>query len=153
MFKQKGQGTIEYLVIIAIVVVIALVVVGILLQILDQGSAIPTDSAKIAWKSATPWAIVDWAVDSDGLVTVVIQNNSHESLDFVAFNLTGSDINQTGETVPPGATITRTLTPDTATTSGRYSYDKDSNMYIQYNTSNISGKKQFGAADIVGTAG
>ncbi|MFA5763222.1 MAG: class III signal peptide-containing protein [archaeon] len=153
MFDKKGQGTIEYLVIIAIVVVIALVVVGILLQILDQGSAIPTESAKIAWKSAEPWAIVDWSVGSDGNLTVVIQNNSHETLDFVAFNLTGSDINDTSATVPPGAPITRTINVTTKTTSGQYSYDKDSNMYIEYNTSNINGKKQFGAADIIGTAG
>ena len=153
MFEKKAQGTIEYLVIIAIVVVIALVVVGILLQILDQGSAIPTESAKIAWKSAEPWAIVDWSVGSDGNLTVVIQNNSHESLTFVAFNLVNSDGNTASATVQPGATITRIVSPTTPTTSGQYSYDKDSNMYIQYNTSNISGKKQFGAADIIGTAG
>jgi hypothetical protein len=154
MFNKKAQGTIEYLVIIAIVVVIALVVVGILLQILEQGSAIPEESAKIAWKSAEPWSIADWTVDSSGDLTVVIQNNSHQSLTFTLIGING-DQNDLNVNVPAGATITRIIdiTATTIASGAKYSFDKDTNMFIQYNTDNITGKKQYGAADIVGTAG
>ena len=81
MTTQKAQGTIEYLVIIAIVVVIALVVVGLLLQVMQQGNAVPETSAKTAWKSAEPWGITDWTRSADTL-TVVLQNNTAESLSF-----------------------------------------------------------------------
>jgi hypothetical protein len=152
MFNKKGQGTIEYLVIIAIVVVIALVVVGILLQILDQGAAIPEQSAKIAWKSANPWGVVDWSMSSASRLSVVLQNNSPETLTFVAL-VVNSDTNETEASVPSGDRITREITMSPTISSGsKYAYDKDENMYIQYNTDNITGKKQPGAADIIGTA-
>jgi hypothetical protein len=152
--KSAGQGTIEYLVIIAIVVVIALVVVGLLLQVMDQGSAVPEQTAKTAWKSAEPFAITDWTLDaSEDTLTVVIKNNSFETLTFINIVTATSDVNDTNASVAPGATITRTIsTEDTYSAGDKYSYPKDGNMYITYNTTNITGKKQYGNADIVGTA-
>ncbi|MDD3084257.1 MAG: class III signal peptide-containing protein [Candidatus ainarchaeum sp.] len=153
MFNKKGQGTIEYLIIIAVVVVIALVVVGLLLQVMNQGSQVPEQTAKIAWQSATPWAIVDWtAVETDGNVQLVLKNQSYETLTFQSFYLTDTD-NYTSEiNVAPGATLNVTVTGLTGLTEGeRYSYPKEY-IVINYDTTNISGKVQYGAADITGNA-
>lgn len=147
--RNKAQGTIEYLVIIAIVVVIALVVVGLLLQVMNQGSGIPETTAKTAWKSAEPWAIVDWTRSTTSL-TVVLKNNTFESMNFNDFNITATDSNITdSDNVAPGATITKTIAV-TCTSGSKYSYPKD---YIQigYDSATINGKVQKGTADIVGT--
>ncbi len=155
MFNKKGQGTIEYLVIIAIVVVIALVVVGLLLEIMNQGSGVPEQSAKIAWQSAEPWAIVDWTLDAtnDDLI-VILKNNSFETLEFNSIYINSTDTNSDDATVSAGATLQRKIDLTTTYTAGdRYAYTSANNaIYIDYNTPNIDNKKQYGAADIVGTA-
>ena len=153
MFDKKAQGTIEYLVIIAIVVVIALVVVGLLLQVMDQGSGIPEQTAKTAWKSAEPWAIVDWTVETDGDVVVVLKNNSFETmgLNEITLNEFG-DSNDDASNVPAGSTIRRTINPTTNPISeSKYSYPK-AYIVIDYNSGSINNKTQYGAADLVGTA-
>jgi hypothetical protein len=145
---QRGQGTIEYLVIIAIVVVIALVVVGLLLQVMNQGSGIPESTAKTAWKSAEPWGLVDWT-NSATTLTVILRNNSSEALDFETMTI-GADTNSSGQTgVSPGGTITRTFAK-TCTSGSKYAYAK-SGVHIDYNGSLIAGKVQNASADIVGS--
>ena len=151
--NQKAQGTIEYLVIIAIVVVIALVVVGLLLQILGNFGTMSETSVKTSWKTAEPWAITDWS-NTAGAVSLVIKNNSAETLQFNSINLRATtDYNATVRpNIAPGATITITglTTASTCVAGSKYSYPK-ANISIDYNTSTISNKKQYGVADIVGT--
>ena len=152
MFDKKAQGTIEYLVIIAIVVVIALVVVGLLLQVMDQGSGIPEQTAKTAWKSSEPWALVDWTVSSGGVMTVVLKNNSYETMGFNSFT-NGTDTNNTASTVPAGSTVNKTFTyTDAPGTGEKYSITK-AGIVIDYNSGTINNKTQYGAADLVGTQG
>ena len=150
--NQKAQGTIEYLVIIAIVVVIALVVVGLLLQILGNFGTMSETSVKTSWKSAEPWAITDWARTGNS-ISLVIKNNSAETLTFTSIVLQGADSNLTASAnVAPGATIvkTETATEVTCTAGSKYSYPK-ANVVITYSTPSITGKTQYGVADIVGT--
>ena len=150
MMTKRGQGTIEYLVIIAIVIVIALVVVGLLLQIMGQGSGIPQASAQAGWKSEQPWSIIDWSRTGTTL-TVVLKNNSGETMDFSGMHLNSTDANSTGTSnVSSGVQITKAFTGLTACVSGtKYSYPK-SGIYIDYNSSTLSGKKQVANDDIVG---
>jgi len=156
MTAKKGQGTIEYLVIIAIVVVIALVVVGLLLQVMQQGNAVPETSAKTAWKSAEPWGIIDWTNDATNGLTLVLRNNSSETLSLNSAQvLTGSgdDISTTDQdNVAAGATILVTYIPlvTNCTAASKYTIPK-SGVIINYDSTNISAKTQYGVADIVGT--
>jgi hypothetical protein len=149
MVSQKGQGTIEYLVIIAIVVVIALVVVGLLLQVMGQGSGVPETTAKTAWKSAEPWGITDWDANTT-YITVVLKNNSFETMDFNSITIAGvQSLNQQATGVPPGATITKAVAK-TCTAATKYSYPK-TGIQIDYNSASIAGKTQNAVSDIVGT--
>ena len=152
--NQKAQGTIEYLVIIAIVVVIALVVVGLLLQILGNFGTMSETSVKTSWKSAEPWAIIDWSRSSaTGVTTLILKNNSSETLTLKDVNLssTSTDKNTTVfANVAPGATVTLvTGTGTTCAATTKYSYPK-AGITIDYNNGIIS-KRQYGVADIVGT--
>ena len=150
--NTKGQGTIEYLVIIAIVIVIALVVVGLLLQVMNSGSGVPEAQAKATWKSSEPLGIIDWGNTSTGVVTVVLRNNSAESIGFNYITLTSdTDQNTTAQTIASGATVALTVaTSDTCTSGNKYSYPKEY-ITIDYNTANINNKTQNALADIVGT--
>ena len=157
--KQTGQGTIEYLVIIAIVIVIALVVVGLLLQVMNAGSGVPETQAKTTWKSAEPLAIIDWGVTSDlNKLQLVLRNSSAETIEFNDFNLSSSasdatdkDYNDTTKSIASGATYTIYIDTLTNCTSGsKYSYPKEG-ISIDYNTVNINNKTQTALADVIGT--
>ena len=159
MLQKKAQGTIEYLVIIAIVVVIALVVVGLLLQVLGQGSGIPESTARTAWKSASPFAVTDWSKSADGNIQIVLKNDSYEALDFSGIVIgsvntwatTGGfgtvDINN----IAPGATQTITVLTGTCSPGAKYSYPKEG-ISISYRTPSItSDRTENAAADLIGT--
>ncbi|MDD4082180.1 MAG: hypothetical protein PHD05_02215, partial [Sphaerochaetaceae bacterium] len=133
-------------------VVIALVVVGLLLQILGNFGGANETALKTSWKTAEPWAIQDWSKTGDA-VSIVLKNNTSETLQFNSITLQGSDANTTPRSnVAPGATITIIGTSNaTACTPGsKYSYPK-SGIEIDYNTTSISNKIQYGVADIAGT--
>lgn len=148
MITQKAQGTIEYLVIIAIVIVIALVVVGLLLQIMGQGSGVPETAAKAAWKSEQPWAIQDWSASTTTL-TLVLKNNTGETMDFLDVYVgTDGNTSKTSD-IAPGSTTTKTITK-TCTANTKYSYPK-ADVYIDYNSSTIASKRQLANNDIVGS--
>jgi hypothetical protein len=151
--NHKAQGTIEYLVIIAIVVVIALVVVGLLLQILGNFGTMSETSLKTAWKSAEPWAITDWSRATDGNITLVLKNNSAETMTIRDVNLSTLALDSNAVIFPniaPGATVTIKIKTTTAcSASSKYSFPK-SGIGIDYNTAYIN-KRQYGVADIAGT--
>lgn len=153
--NQKAQGTIEYLVIIAIVVVIALVVVGLLLQILGNFGTMSETSVKTSWKSAEPWAITDWtAVAGTGTTSnlkLVLRNNSAETLTFTSITAgTTSASSYTISNMAPGATTTVDTNISCTPAGSKYSIPK-LGVYITYNTPTITVKKQYATADIVGT--
>ena len=154
MTTQKAQGTIEYLVIIAIVIVIALIVVGLLLQVMGQGSGIPDTAAKTAWKSAEPLALIDWSRSIDGNLTVVLKNNSSDTLTFIDMNLSTNPADgnaMVSSSIAPGATISKIITTTGACASGTKYIFKKADIHIDYNNVNIAAKIQPGVADIAGT--
>jgi hypothetical protein len=140
--NYKGQGTIEYLIIVAIVIVIALVVVGILLSI-NPGTGVAERTSKIEWSSTEPWAITEWDANTTHL-TVVLKNNTAGSLTFNEIDIAGND-NTDSKEVPAGGVITRHIAKSC---SGTYSYDS---VTISYDTSSITGREQYGSSPIVGT--
>jgi hypothetical protein len=75
--QSKAQGTIEYLIIIAIVVVIALVVISILTGFLSTGTEIDSDSSQIK-ALAGEFSLTDLAVTTDGNFVLNIKNNLPE---------------------------------------------------------------------------
>lgn len=151
--NHKAQGTIEYLVIIAIVVVIALVVVGLLLQILGNFGGANETALKTSWKTAEPWAIQDWSAsgDSGGTLTIVLKNNTAETLEFNSITAS-SETSETvdAQTIAPGAVTTQIDVNIVCTPGSKYSIPKN-DIQIDYNTQSIDNKKQYGVADIAGT--
>ncbi|MFA6361834.1 MAG: hypothetical protein WCX33_03440, partial [Candidatus Shapirobacteria bacterium] len=88
--QTKAQGTIEYLVIIAIVVVISLVVVGILVGFLGTGSEVGEQSSQLSnWSNLL--AITETSVDPDGNYLVRLANNSSDPITIA--NVAVGDVN------------------------------------------------------------
>jgi len=75
-FNKKGQGTIEYLVIIAIVVVLSLVVVGLVLTQVDNSSQVSSSSNQLGLSSQVIGVTESLVSFSDGNLVVRLLNNS-----------------------------------------------------------------------------
>jgi hypothetical protein len=88
----RGQGTIEYLVVIAVVVVFGLIVVGLLSDFMGDSSKTVNSSIKIGMISG-PIAITDVAVDPNGNGIVNLSNHTGETLTITKINFCGADNN------------------------------------------------------------
>jgi hypothetical protein len=145
MFGRKGQGTTEYLIILAVVIVIALVVVAVMGWMPGMGSAVTDQASRSYWSSTYPVAIVDWDISSSQ-ASFVIQNMSQERVEITAITLDGTAVGVTDANIMPGAKATFSGTGVTCTTGNRYSY----NVIITYNTPNLTGQKLTGDKPVVG---
>jgi len=152
MTDRKAQGTIEYLVIIAIVVVIALVVVGLLLQVMNQGSNVPESSARAAWKSTAPIAIMDWsASSSDGNIQIVFRNNSADAISDVNIQIGNGTPVQIGSIAPGATTAVKKVPYTQCSGTNRFAITKDSIKITYISGAITSARTEAPAADIVGT--
>ncbi len=93
-FNSRAQGTIEYLVIIAIVIVISLVVVALLLGIFENNSDVTNTAQQIQTQTlpvALNEAIIGTGEDANGLI--VLTNNTGDVIRDVRVLIDGKDHN------------------------------------------------------------
>lgn len=144
----KAQGTTEYLIILAIVIVIALVVVGVLGGFPKIGGNINEAQSKTYWASIQPIGIIDWKMVSSGSSTFVFQNNSStNNLQVTELSLNGTAMSIADTNINAGAKASLSGTGVNCTGGSTYSY----NAVITYNTPDISAKTFTGSVPIVGT--
>ncbi|VVB58689.1 Uncharacterised protein [Candidatus Anstonella stagnisolia] len=149
MVYSKGQGATEYLVLLAVVLMIALVSIALLGFFPGlAGDAKVTQSASY-WKGARPFGITEYS-QSTTLLNVLIQNNDPDQRVITAIAAEG------GCTVSPTAaqgtfnggekrniTIASCTTCTTGNTFEHY-------VNITYNTNDLTGLKQIGTKPLVG---
>jgi len=100
-----AQGTIEYLVIIAIVVVISLVVVGLLIGMTGSGKGVSDASSKIGNKVGSGGLSISGAVnDSNGDGIFSLNNVSGETITLTKIAAGGVE-NSYSQTVPAGGSV------------------------------------------------
>jgi hypothetical protein len=98
---SRAQGVIEYLVIIAIIMVFSLVVVGFITQNpMGETTSISSETSTLR-NSSSVISVTDVVSDIDGDGLVTIQNNSGERMDIVKISVGGTDINY-GTSMPSG---------------------------------------------------
>jgi len=88
--KLAAQGTVEYLVVIAVVVVLALVVVGILVSQTGSTGNISASASKIS-QSSGAISVSEAVVGSDGNGLITLLNNSGSTIVLTKINVDGSD--------------------------------------------------------------
>lgn len=158
VFKsRKGQGATEYIIVLAIVLIVALVVVALLGFFPGFSADTQVSQSSSYWQSTRPFAITASQQYTAGLtgqnVTLVITNNDPKQLVITSVNLTSipggyQAWNTTSFTFAPGDTqtvmvfnTTNMLLADCNTRSGKYnSY----NVSFTYNMDQLTGKKQVG---------
>ncbi len=78
--KNSGQGTIEYLVVLSIVVIIGLVIVGISSGFLGAGGQVVDNSRVINSVTSSGIVVREAVLDYEGTALLSLQNNSGEEL-------------------------------------------------------------------------
>ncbi|MFA6064952.1 MAG: LamG-like jellyroll fold domain-containing protein [archaeon] len=101
--QASGQSTVEYLVIIGVVVVLSLVVVGISVGLLGQSSGVSADSSKLFWASQ-PLGLSEAGADSSGDTFFVVTNNTGEDITLLGYVADGvvRDFTVTTPLIPRG---------------------------------------------------
>ncbi len=115
---MKGQGSTEYLVILAVVLVVALIVIGLLGQFTGFGSAGLEQQSKAYWQGTSPLSIQN-AKLTNASVQLELQNKLSQKITLKAITFDGRTLNISS--ISFGAGQTQTLssvgytTPCTAT--------------------------------------
>ena len=156
---SRGQGTIEYLIILAIIIVIALIVVGLSGNFFGQATAVSEGASKSYWQTQNPFSITDYS-QSSGTLSVVVKNQTADELDvytiyidsvaceqFPKFSIAAGDTNTLVISSTAGCADGGASSVTTCTTGSKFSYDIDFNYATDY----IPGQRQNGQKDLVGT--
>jgi hypothetical protein len=117
----KGQGSTEYLVILAVVLAIALIIVGILGQFTSFGMDAKKKESDTYWKSTYPLQILEHrkAMQYGGTMQMKIKNVALSPITIPAWGIVFDNITNgigpaTDTTIDPGETKTIIVYPNTA---------------------------------------
>lgn len=150
-FRMRGQGATEYLVLLAVVLIVALVSIALLGFFPGMSTDAKITQSKAYWSSARPFAITDAAVSTAGVASLLIQNNEGAStltITSVTLALANgtSAVNSTNSSFAPGESkpygISATNVSGGASAGGVYDY----RVTINYVSSNGIANAQTGGA-------
>lgn len=111
---KKAQTATEYLIILAVVIVIALIVVGVLGGIPSIGGGAGSNTASSYWRTATI-GVDAGKVQVGGTAELTFRNNRPGTITIT--NVTfGADTNNTARVVASGSTVTYTFVGVNGTT-------------------------------------
>ncbi len=146
---MKAQVSTEYLVILAVVLVIALVVVYLVSQGTSLGGGIVDSQSQAYWKGVGPLAINNFRASGTGL-QLEIQNNAQETVTLTQITGGGLTAYGTTTTFAPGQTNTVKviITAGCGSAGTRYSYG---NVTFTFNQGQVTGKTFVGQRPVSGT--
>ncbi len=146
--SQKGQVSTEYLIILAVVLVIALVVVLLVNQSTGLGQGSLETQSKAYWAGAAPFSISSQKATGTSL-QLSMTNQGLDKL--TVTSISGTGITTTAFTTDFSSGQNQVLTVTLAATCGAvgapYQYD---NVTITYTQGALSGLKQVGLKPLVG---
>jgi hypothetical protein len=149
---RRAQGTTEYLIILAVVIVIALIVVSIMGWMPGMGATITEKQSSTYWASLSPLAITSYAVFSDGSIQFAVRNSSMQTQTLSAIYLNDENALKAGSvTIQPASTstvygyVTNSANRCTAGTTFTY------NVKLKYGSQYLQNKSLIGEKPLVGT--
>ena len=115
MVEKKGQTAVEYLIILAVVIIIALIVIGVLGGIPGVGKGSGEKASKLFWSQA-PVGIDNYAISAGGTDTIIVRNNLDTKLTLTTFSVNSVNVASGNNTLSPGdsATLTGAIAACTA---------------------------------------
>lgn len=140
---MRAQGTIEYVVLLAIIVVISLVVISLISGFIDSAPGLTKDNSQLVWSSQDV-SIVESVADSKGDAIFKFSNNSADDITIVGVNIDGEDKNLTITKVPVGSDAAISVSNLPACTGNEHGY-KINIIYIDQHglTKIIAGSGEF----------
>ncbi|MEW6035460.1 MAG: hypothetical protein AB1529_02505 [Candidatus Micrarchaeota archaeon] len=145
---RKGQGATEYLVILAVVLIVALVVIALLGFFPGVGGAARESQSASYWSGAQPFSITSFKLDNTS-VTLVMSNRLSEKLTLTEVAFDGDALTNVTNTTFKGGeerSVSGTLGSTCGASGDGFEYD----VVLTFNQGGISGKKQFGDKPLVG---
>ena len=137
MFNKKAQTATEYMIILAVVIIIALIVVGVLGDIPGISGGSRSRASQAYWETADI-GIVSYSASAGGdNVTLVVQNNLRDTIviNMIKVSASGSTTanyssSDTDTTLSPGGKHTFVITNDDICANQGDSFT--SNVWINY---------------------
>ncbi len=145
----RGQGTVEYLVIIAVVVVLGLAVTVTLSTFMGNAGEVSESASNLYWRAASPFAITEAGYNSTTHM-LYLTFSGKEKLNY--FNI-GLDQNANADSSYAYRTINRQLTLSNSLSSVQTTDDfviiPSEIIYINYDTMYIASQGQYPEHDLV----
>ncbi|MCX8194726.1 MAG: hypothetical protein N3G22_01285 [Candidatus Micrarchaeota archaeon] len=157
MAAFKGQGATEYLVLLAVVLIIALISIALLNFFPGIAADAKITQSEAYWKGeAKPFSIQSHSFTTAGTLTLVVQNVGPDALTISAINVSGAGISGSPTMSPStpvvggGATQTITLSGYTVGGGATAGNIYELTINISYTNPNGLSLRQFGAKPLVG---
>ncbi len=147
---MKGQGSTEYLVILAVVLVVALIVIGLLGQFTGFGSAGLEQQSKAYWQGTSPFSILNAKVTNES-VQLEVMNKLSQKLTLQSIQFDANDINTSlvNVTFAPGQDRVISGTSYTPCGAAGSIYQVDA-VLITYDVGGVLGQTQVGDKALYG---
>jgi len=145
---KKGQVSTEYLVILAVVLVIALVVVYLVGGFAGMGAGSTETQSQQAWGTAAPFSITILK-QSGTTLEMEIRNNDVDALTLTDISMDGASVFSTNTTFTSGERKVVTVTTAAACGVTGTSFTHD-DVTLVYDKGGISGKIEVGARPLMG---
>jgi len=144
---MKAQGATEYLVLLAVVLIVALVSVALLGFFPGMAADARITQSSSYWRGqARPFAILDNSVTAAGVGTFILQNMEANGPYTITALGVSNGTNSTSTSFAAGETKTMTMTGIGGTSGSIYDY----NVTITYTTPNSVTSKQYGTKNLIG---
>ncbi|MEW6722251.1 MAG: class III signal peptide-containing protein [Candidatus Micrarchaeota archaeon] len=145
---RKGQVSTEYLVILAVVLVVALVVVYLVGGFSGLGASSLETQSKNYWGSASPFAIKNFRYAGTAL-DLELSNNDLERLTITDISVDGASVFSTSTAFTSGESKLLNASVAAACGSAGTPYTLN-NVVITYTKGSVTGLKEVGAKPLVG---
>lgn len=145
---MKGQVSTEYLVILAVVLVVALVVVFLVGGFSGLGATSLETQSKNYWAGASPLAINTFMVSGTTMQLEVV-NNDISQLQLTDISIGGTSVFSTNTTFDSGESQVLTAALGTACGAAGSPYQYE-NVVLTYTKGGIAGMTEAGAKPLVG---
>ncbi len=150
----RGQGVVEYLVIIAVVLIISLMAAVLLANSPGPAADIRASTSAAYWSSqASPFLITNQNLSADGVLTLTLLNSAPTTMEITNMNISGTGLFTSSSTAPLNvATGKRALA--TIFLNGscvpNQMYELNVNMTLLSDESELPYRIQSGAEPLVG---